>query len=107
MTELSNGTKKLAETYFPAEVSTLMIGSDIFECLNTDGYNQGVVPLVLALCSEQCPVSGEIFSSSANRAARETLATFPGVVSSTPEGFLENLQGHGQGRTPLSGHEHP
>ncbi|KEF51679.1 uncharacterized protein A1O9_12314 [Exophiala aquamarina CBS 119918] len=70
MTELSTGTKKLAETYFPAE---------------------GVVPFVLALCSDQCPVSGEVFSSSANRAARETLATFPGLKSATPEGFLENF----------------
>jgi hypothetical protein len=49
------------------------------------------VPFVLVLCSEECPISGEVFSSSANRAARETLATFPGAKSSTPEGFLDDF----------------
>lgn len=47
---------------------------------------------MLALCSEECPVSGEAFSSSANRAARETIATFPGVKSDNPEGFLANFE---------------
>lgn len=50
-----------------------------------------MVPFVLVLCSDECPVTGEVFSSSANRAARETLATFPGVNASTPEKFLENF----------------
>lgn len=60
-----------------------------------------MVPFVLVLCSEECPVTGEVFSSSANRAARETLATFPGVNSSTPEGFLEKFdQVMGTGDSP-------
>lgn len=67
MADLSEGTKKVTTTYFPP---------------------QGVVPFVVALASEECPVSGEIFTASANRAARETLATFPGVNSDTPEGYL-------------------
>jgi hypothetical protein len=31
-----------------------------------------------------------VFTASADRAARETFATFAGVVSKTAEGFLEN-----------------
>lgn len=42
----------------------------------------------MVLASEECPVSGEMFTASANRAARETLATFPGSNQKTPEGFL-------------------
>jgi hypothetical protein len=49
---------------------------------------QGVVPFVVALCSEECPTSGEVFTASADRAARETLATFPGSKQKTAEGFL-------------------
>nr|KAK5448274.1 hypothetical protein LTR18_001362 [Exophiala xenobiotica] len=68
MTDLSEGTKKVS-AYFPRE---------------------GVVPFVVALCSEECPTSGEVFTASANRAARETLATFPGVNSDNPEGYLKD-----------------
>ncbi|KAK7900676.1 hypothetical protein LTR67_002960 [Exophiala xenobiotica] len=68
MTDLSEGTKKVS-AYFPPE---------------------GVVPFVVALCSEECPTSGEVFTASANRAARETLATFPGVNSDNPEGYLKD-----------------
>lgn len=50
---------------------------------------QGCVPFTIALCSEECPVSGEVFDTGADRAARETLATFPGVKTDTPEGFLK------------------
>ncbi len=45
---------------------------------------------MIALSSEECPVSGEVFTASANRAARETLATFPGLKSESPEGYLGN-----------------
>jgi len=51
---------------------------------------QGVVPFVVALCSVECPTSGEVYTSSVYRAARETLATFPGFKSETPEGFLNH-----------------
>ncbi|OQU94456.1 hypothetical protein CLAIMM_00811 [Cladophialophora immunda] len=83
MTDLSEATKKLTATYFPPE---------------------GVVPFVIALCSEECPTSGEIFTASANRAARETLATFPGVNSETAEGFLADWDKvMGKGDTPFLG----
>lgn len=48
------------------------------------------MPFVITLCSDECPVSGEVFTASANRAARETLATFPGAKSDNAEGFLQN-----------------
>ena len=48
------------------------------------------MPFALALCSEECPTSGEVFSASADRAARETLATFPGLKSESTEGFLQD-----------------
>ena len=44
---------------------------------------------MVALCAEECPSSGEVFTASANRAARETLATFPGVNSDKPEEYLQ------------------
>ncbi|KAK5189965.1 hypothetical protein LTR47_005964 [Exophiala xenobiotica] len=69
MGDLSEGTKKVTRTYFPPE---------------------GVVPFVVTLASDECPSSGEVFTASANRAARETFATFPGLKSETSEGFLEN-----------------
>jgi hypothetical protein len=63
---------------------------------------KGVVPFVVSLCSEECPSSGEVFTASANRAAREALATFPGVKSETPEGFLERWDKVlGKGDTPF------
>ena len=49
---------------------------------------QAVVPFVVALCTEECPTTGEVFTASANRAARETLATFPGSKQVSAEGFL-------------------
>ncbi|OAP63900.1 hypothetical protein AYL99_03127 [Fonsecaea erecta] len=67
MADLSESTKAVTRTYFPAE---------------------GCVPFTIALCSEECPCSGEVFSTGANRAARETLATFPGLQAATPEEFL-------------------
>ena len=50
------------------------------------------MPFVVALCSEECPTSGEIFTASANRAARETLATFPGSNQETAEGYLKDWE---------------
>ncbi|EXJ63548.1 uncharacterized protein A1O5_11309 [Cladophialophora psammophila CBS 110553] len=81
MGDLSEGTKMVTRTYFPPE---------------------GVVPFVVALCSEECPSSGEVFTASANRAARETLATFPGLKSETAEGFLVDWDTvMGKGDTPF------
>ncbi len=99
MGDLSEGTKKVTRTYFPPEVSQYALG-DLREFV-TDN-EKGVVPFVMALCSEECPVSGEVFTASANRAARETLATFPGVKSQTAEGFLEEWDKvMGKGATPF------
>jgi NAD(P)-dependent dehydrogenase (short-subunit alcohol dehydrogenase family) len=51
-----------------------------------------VAVFVAALASEECPVSGEMFSVGGGRAARTTLATFPGhSKETTPEGFLANF----------------
>ncbi len=69
MGDLSEGTKKVTRTYFdPAKIS----------------------PFVILLASEECPVSGEMFTCSAGRAARETLATFPGSNAGTAEGWLND-----------------
>jgi hypothetical protein len=48
------------------------------------------VPFTIALCSEECPCSGEVFTTGAGRAARETVATFPGLKADTPEAFLKD-----------------
>ena len=51
-----------------------------------------VAVFVAALASEECPVSGEMFSVGGGRAARTTLATFPGhAKESTVEGYLANF----------------
>jgi NAD(P)-dependent dehydrogenase (short-subunit alcohol dehydrogenase family) len=70
MGDLSEGSRMITRMYFEAS-----------KC----------APMVVALCSEECPVSGECFATGAGRAARMTLATFPGhIYESTPEGFLRN-----------------
>jgi NAD(P)-dependent dehydrogenase (short-subunit alcohol dehydrogenase family) len=70
MGDLSDGSKMITRTYFAASK---------------------VAPMVVALCSEECPVSGECFTTGADRAARITLATFPGHTNeTTPQGFLDN-----------------
>lgn len=70
MGDLSDASKMITRTYFKAS-----------KC----------APMVVALCSEECPVSGECFTTGAGRAARITLATFPGHVhESTAQGFLDN-----------------
>ncbi|KAJ4361115.1 uncharacterized protein N0V89_001684 [Didymosphaeria variabile] len=70
MTTIAPGTKKVTETYFdPTKIA----------------------PFVVVLASRECPISGELFSVGAGRAARETFATFPGAVNkSTAEEYLEN-----------------
>lgn len=51
-----------------------------------------VADFVVALASEECPVSGELFSVGGGRAGRTTLATVPGHTGETrPEGYLENF----------------
>ncbi|KAL6364106.1 hypothetical protein LRP88_03539 [Fusarium phalaenopsidis] len=51
-----------------------------------------VADFVVALASEECPVSGELFSVGGGRAARTTLATVPGHSGeTTPEGYLANF----------------
>ncbi|KAM6507034.1 bifunctional hydroxyacyl-CoA dehydrogenase/enoyl-CoA hydratase fox2 [Fusarium falciforme] len=51
-----------------------------------------VADFVVALASEECPVSGELFSVGGGRAARTTLATVPGYSGeNTPEGYLANF----------------
>lgn len=75
MGDISEGTKKLTRTFFdPAKVA----------------------PFVVLLSSEECSVSGEMFTVSAGRAARETLATFKGSNAGTAEGWLgdwDNVMG--------------
>lgn len=69
MGDLAESTKKVTRTYFdPAKIS----------------------PFVVLLASKECPVSGEMFTCSAGRAARETLATFPGSNAATTKGWLED-----------------
>ncbi|KAH7194980.1 hypothetical protein DER44DRAFT_752778 [Fusarium oxysporum] len=51
-----------------------------------------VADFVVALCSEECPVSGELFSAGGGRAARTTIATVPGHCrETTPEGYLAHF----------------
>ncbi|KAF9786542.1 hypothetical protein IL306_014124 [Fusarium sp. DS 682] len=48
-------------------------------------------PLLVALCSDECPVSGACIATGAGRAARVALATFPGHTNETTvEGYLAN-----------------
>jgi NAD(P)-dependent dehydrogenase (short-subunit alcohol dehydrogenase family) len=68
MGDISEGTKKITRTFFdPAKVA----------------------PFVVLLSSEECPVSGEMFTCSAGRAARETFVTFPGSNAGTATGWLK------------------
>ncbi|KAH6871810.1 hypothetical protein B0T10DRAFT_500209 [Thelonectria olida] len=51
-----------------------------------------VADFIIALASEECPVSGELFSVGGGRAARTTLATVPGHTHEvSPEGYLANF----------------
>lgn len=49
-----------------------------------------VAPFALALACEECPVSGEMFAVGGGRAARVTFVSFPGAISDTAEGFLND-----------------
>ena len=69
MGDISEGTKKITRTFFdPAKVA----------------------PFVVLLSSEECSVSGEMFTCSAGRAARESLVTFPGSNAGTAGGWLKD-----------------
>lgn len=69
MGDMTENTKRVTRTYFdPAKIG----------------------PFVVLLASDECPVSGEVFTVSAGRAARETLATFPGSNAGTTQGWLED-----------------
>jgi NAD(P)-dependent dehydrogenase (short-subunit alcohol dehydrogenase family) len=69
MGDLAESTKKVTRTYFdPAKIA----------------------PFVVLLASEECPVSGEMFTCSAGRASLETLATFPGSNKGTTQGWLKD-----------------
>jgi NAD(P)-dependent dehydrogenase (short-subunit alcohol dehydrogenase family) len=71
MTDLSPTIKPLSHKYFPTAA---------------------VAPFVCALASDECPVSGELFSVGAYRAARTTLATFPGHSNaSNAEDYIANF----------------
>ena len=71
MSDMSPTIKKITRTYFATEL---------------------VAPFVCALAAEECPVSGELFSVGGGRAARTTLATFPGHCNEkTAEGYLEHF----------------
>lgn len=71
MSDLSPVIKRITHTYFETHK---------------------VAFFVAALASEECPVSGELFSVGGGRAARTTLATFPGHANeTTAEGFLANF----------------
>lgn len=68
--DLSEGSKHITRTYFETS-----------KC----------APLIMALASEECPVSGECFTAGAGRSARVTLATFPGHTDeATAEGFIND-----------------
>ncbi|KAK9382812.1 uncharacterized protein V2V93DRAFT_321661 [Kockiozyma suomiensis] len=70
MGDLSEGSKMITRTFFETK-----------KC----------APMVVALCSEECPVSGECFATGAGRSARMTLATFPGHShEETAKGFLDH-----------------
>lgn len=71
MSDLSPVIKRITRQYFQANL---------------------VADFVVALASEECSVSGEMFSVGGGRAARTTLATVPGHShETTPEGYLENF----------------
>ena len=70
MSDLSPLIKTITRTYFGTRKVAVFVG---------------------ALASEDCPTSGELFSVGGGRAARTTLATFPGCKSETVEGYLTNF----------------
>lgn len=76
----------------PSAVSRMSDLSPIIKDITHKYFQtEKVATFVVALASEQCPVSGELFSVGGGRASRTTLATFPGYSSDTVEGYLENF----------------
>ncbi|KPI36846.1 Peroxisomal hydratase-dehydrogenase-epimerase [Cyphellophora attinorum] len=76
----------------PSAVSRMSDLSPIIKDITHKYFKtEEVATFVGALASEHCPVSGELFSAGGGRAARTTLATFPGYNSSTVEGYLEHF----------------
>ncbi|KAK5163699.1 bifunctional hydroxyacyl-CoA dehydrogenase/enoyl-CoA hydratase fox2 [Saxophila tyrrhenica] len=70
MSDLSPVIKQITSQYFEASQVATFVG---------------------ALADERCAVSGELFSVGGGRAARTTLATFPGHRSNSVEGYLDNF----------------
>ncbi|KIW93072.1 uncharacterized protein Z519_05677 [Cladophialophora bantiana CBS 173.52] len=77
------GTALLISMVWPV-MEKQKITRRFFETLHVAVY-------VASLARKHCAVSGEAFSVGGGRAARTMLATFPGFVSDTPEGFIENF----------------
>ncbi|PWY74141.1 NAD(P)-binding protein [Aspergillus eucalypticola CBS 122712] len=75
----------------PAGMSRMASEPRIAEFMRKYCPAHKVAPFVSLLSSDECPISGEIFSVGAGRAARVTLATFPGSNQSTPEGYLHDF----------------
>ncbi|CAI6095998.1 unnamed protein product [Clonostachys chloroleuca] len=76
----------------PSAASRMSDLSEVIKRITRQFYKPHLVAdFVVALASEQCPVSGELFSVGGGRAARVVIATVPGHVGeSSPEGYLAN-----------------
>jgi NAD(P)-dependent dehydrogenase (short-subunit alcohol dehydrogenase family) len=76
----------------PSAASRMSDLSPVIKKITRTHFETAKVALfVAALASEQCPVSGELFSVGGGRASRTTLATFPGYNSETVEGYLDHF----------------
>ncbi|KAH6677851.1 hypothetical protein F5X68DRAFT_270240 [Plectosphaerella plurivora] len=77
----------------PSAVSRMSDMSPVIKRITHDYFKTHLVAdFVATLASEECPVSGELFSVGGGRAARTTLATVPGHCGeSSPEGYLANF----------------
>jgi NAD(P)-dependent dehydrogenase (short-subunit alcohol dehydrogenase family) len=64
----------------------------LWDLTNKYGFQPSrVAAFVLALCSDECPVSGEAFNVGGGRAARTTFIGVPGHIADTADGYLENF----------------
>jgi NAD(P)-dependent dehydrogenase (short-subunit alcohol dehydrogenase family) len=77
----------------PSAVSRMSDLSPVIKRITRQYFEPHLVAdFIVVLASEECPVSGEIFSVGGGRAARTTLATVPGHASEkSPEGYLANF----------------
>lgn len=77
----------------PSAASRMSDLSDVIKNITRQYFQPRLVAdFVVALGSEECSVSGELFSVGGGRAARAILATVPGHTGeSTPEGYLNNF----------------